>query len=301
MPESPDERRQRVRSALQALPEVHSSLPLANGELSEEDAGELRELKEMIAQRVGLDCAGYKERCLRRRIAVRMRARGLHRYRDYTRLLDEDAAEADRLLDAVMINVSKFFRNNEVWDTIRSVVIPWLFEVDAPRVRLWSAGCASGEEPYSLAILLHAYADEHGLPLDRFEILATDVDRAALAAAQRAEYGPYALTETSDELRERWFEPLGASFRVRPEVTSLVRFDTLDLIQDPHPRGLHLVICRNVIIYFERPVQERLFHGFADALVPGGFLVLGKVETLFGTTATGFNVVANRERVFRRA
>ncbi|MGH7444382.1 MAG: CheR family methyltransferase [Longimicrobiales bacterium] len=301
MPESPEERHQRVSRALQALPEVISSLPLANGELSEADAGELRDLKRLIAQRVGLDCAGYKERCLRRRIAVRMRARGLHRYRDYAALLASDPAEGARLLDAVMINVSKFFRNNEVWTAIRETVMPWLFELDAPAVRLWSAGCASGEEPYSLAILLHEYAHTHGHSLDRFEILGTDVDQGALAAARRAEYGPYALTETSDAARARWFEEDGSVVRVRSEVTSLVRFESLDLIQDTYPGDMHLIICRNVIIYFERDVQERLFQRFREALAPSGFLVLGKVETLFGATGAGYQTIANRERIFRRA
>lgn len=301
MPESPEERRQRVSRALQAIPEVTSSLPLANGELSAEDAEELRVLKELIAHRVGLDCAGYKERCLRRRIAVRMRARGLHRYRDYAQLLETDDAEADRLLDAVMINVSKFFRNNEVWDAIREHVVPWLFEVDAPHVRIWSAGCAGGEEPYSLAILLCEHARAHDLALDRFDILGTDIDPGVLTAAQRAQYGAYALTETSDNVRERWFDEYDGTFRLRGEAASLVRFEALDLIRDPFPRGVHLILCRNVIIYFERDVQERLFHRFAEALAPSGFLVLGKVETLFGATATGFRTIANRERIFRRA
>lgn len=300
MPDVPEDRHQRVRRVLQALPAVQSSLPLASGELSAEDAAELSALKRLIAERVGLDCAGYKERCLRRRIAVRMRARGLHRYREYARLLEHDAAEAERLLDAVMINVSKFFRNTEVWDAIRTHVVPWLFEADAPVVRLWSAGCAAGEEPYSLAILLHEYAAQHDLPLDRFEILGTDVDQGALATARRGEYGTYALTETGDDVRDRWFEQEGGTFRVRPEVRALVRFEPLDLLQDPFPAGLHLVICRNVIIYFERDVQDRLFQRFADALVPSGFLVLGKVETLFGANAAGFSVTANRERIFRR-
>lgn len=298
MPDAPEERHQRMRRTLQALPAVPSSLPLANGDLSPEDAAELSALKQLIAERVGLDCAGYKERCLRRRIAVRMRARGLHRYREYARLLAHDAAEAERLLDAVMINVSKFFRNTEVWDAIRTYVVPWLFEVDAPHVRLWSAGCAAGEEPYSLAMLLHEYATQHDLPLDRFEVLGTDIDQGALATARRAEYGAYALTETADDVRDRWFEQEGSVFRVRPEVRALVRFEQLDLLQDPFPTGLHLVICRNVIIYFERAVQELLFHKFYEALAPGGFLVLGKVETIFGRTAGMFKSVAQRERVF---
>lgn len=301
MPEAPDERHQRVRRALQALPPVHSSLPLANGELSARDTAELEALKTIITRHVGLDCSGYKERCLRRRIAVRMRARGLHRYREYGELLTHDVAERDRLLDTVMINVSKFFRNAEVWDALRRNVIPELFAMEGRRIRLWSAGCAGGEEPYSLAILLHEHARASGLPLDRFEILATDIDEGALAIARRAEYGSYALTETPDAIRDQWFEAVDGSYRVRPEVRSLVRFEALDLLRSDYPMDLHFIICRNVIIYFERDVQDRLFANFAASLVPSGFLVLGKVETLFGANAAGFDVAANRERIFRRA
>lgn len=300
MPEAPDERHQRVRRALQALPAVHSSLPLANGDLDPRDAAELDELKLLITRHVGLDCSGYKERCLRRRIAVRMRAHGLHRYRDYGALLEQDIAERERLLDTVMINVSKFFRNAEVWDALRTSVVPELFRMEG-QVRLWSAGCAGGEEPYSLAILLHEYAAAKRLPLDRFEILATDIDEGSLATARRAEYGAYALTETAEAVRDRWFDALDGTYRVRPEVRSLVRFETLDLLRDDYPQALQFIICRNVIIYFEREMQDRIFARFAASLVPSGFLVLGKVETLFGANAAGFNVAANRERIFRRA
>jgi len=299
MSEASDERHQRLRRALQALPVAPSSLPLASGELTPRDAAELEELKLLITRHVGLDCSGYKERCLRRRIAVRMRARGMHRYRDYGKLLEDDIAERDRLLDTVMINVSKFFRNAEVWDALRTIVVPELFAVEGP-VRLWSAGCAGGEEPYSLAILLHEYAVAKRLPLDRLEILATDIDEGALAAARRAEYGAYALAETSDAVRDRWFEATDSTYRVRSEVRSLVRFEQLDLLRDEYPAGLHLIICRNVIIYFEREMQDRIFERFAASLVPTGFLVLGKVETLFGANAAGFNVAASRERIFRR-
>ncbi len=300
MPEAPEERHQRVRRALQALPAVPSSLPLANGDLDPRDAAELEALKLLITRHVGLDCSAYKERCLRRRIAVRMRAHGLHRYRDYGALLERDVAERERLLDTVMINVSKFFRNPEVWETLRRIVLPELFAMEGP-IRLWSAGCAGGEEPYTLAILLREYAAAHRLSLDRFDILGTDIDQGALATARRGEYGPFALTETSDAVRARWFETLDGTFRVRPEVRSMVRFEALDLLRDAYPQDVHLIICRNVIIYFERGMQDRVFARFADSLVRSGFLVLGKVETLFGANAAGFNVTANRERIFRRA
>lgn len=274
------------------------SLPLAYGELSAEDAAELQQLKRLVQHRLGLYCEGYKEPCLRRRIAVRMRARGLHRYSDYAALLERDHDEYHRLLDAVTINVSKFFRNNEVWHTIRTRVLPALFDLDVPQVRIWSAGCAGGEEPYTLAMLLVEHAEAHGRTsdLERFDILGTDIDPRVLGTAVRGEYSDFSFSEIPAYARERYFD----ENRVRDEIRSMVRFERLDLLKPEYPRDLHLIVCRNVIIYFARAVQHQLFGWFHEALVPGGFLVMGKVETLFGAAAPLFRPIASRERIFVR-
>lgn len=275
-----------------------SVLPLAKGELSDQDQGELRGLKSVIQRVIGLNCESYKEPCLRRRIAVRMRARGVHNYADYAALLERDGAEAERLLDTITINVSKFFRNREIWDTIRDRVLPRLFEVNGP-IRIWSAGCAGGEEPYTIAMVLLRYAEEHDIPqhlLSRVEILATDIDRESLANAQRGEYGPFAFSEIAQDDRDRFFE----GNRIRPELRRMVRFGTLDLMNDAMPGEQHLIFCRNVIIYFERSMQEILFKRFEASLVSGGFLVLGKVETVFGRSASLFRPLVTRERIFQK-
>ncbi len=253
-----------------------------------------------IARERGFECASYKEKCLRRRIAVRMRARGIHGYADYARLLDGDPREYDRLLDALTINVTKFFRNWETFAAIERQVVPALFARDEPRLRVWSAGCASGEEPYSLAILFHRWAIANGKRAERVTVLGTDIDRASLAAAECGEYAESAFADTPLELRQLYFGAL-PPFSVRPEIRSLVRFLSHDLLRHPAPaRGLHLITCRNVIIYFDRDTQEELFTRFHEALQPGGFLVLGKVETLFGPARAKFAPVEARERIFRR-
>ncbi|HEX6939399.1 MAG TPA: protein-glutamate O-methyltransferase CheR [Longimicrobiales bacterium] len=274
---------------------------LSRGELSEQDARELQDLKALIRERCGFSCDAYKERCLRRRLAVRMRARSVHRYADYAALLERDAQELERFLAIVTINVSKFFRNAEVWESFRRQVVPALFAMDAPEVRIWSAGCAGGEEPYSVAISLLEHAREHRLEarMHRFRILATDIDRGILEVAQRAEYGPMALEEMPPGLKSRWFEG-GPRYRLHAEVKRWVRFAPLDLLNDPLPRGQHLILCRNVSIYFEREFQEALLERLREALVPGGYLVLGKVETLFGSVARSFEPIDNRERIFRK-
>jgi chemotaxis protein methyltransferase CheR len=274
------------------------TLPLAQGELSERDAAELLALKRQIEGTVGFACSGYKEKCLRRRIAVRMRARGVHSYAGYARLLATDEAEYERLVDTLTINVSKFYRNPEVWDTVRTVVLPALYALPDPELRVWSAGTATGEEAYTLGMLAHDHACEHGVA-NRVQVLATDIDRQSLEVARRAEYTDYTMSDIDPALRDRWFIHDGV-YRVRPEGRAPVRFDTLDLIRDPYPSGQHLIVCRNVIIYFERAVQEDLFRRFHEALVPGGYLVLGKVEALFGAASGMFAPVAHRQRVFRR-
>src|SRR6476469_7084169 len=140
-----------------------------------------------IARDRGFGCASYKEKCLRRRIAVRMRARGVHTYTDYARILDDDAAEYDRLLDALTINVTKLFRNWEAYASMAANVVPDLWARESPESRVWSAGCSSGDEPYSLAILFHRYAATSGMlaQIGRVRVLGTDIDRRSLAAAER--------------------------------------------------------------------------------------------------------------------
>ena len=264
--------------------------------------GDFTELTRKISAERGFGCASYKEKCLRRRIAVRMRARGVHTYADYARVLDADAAEYDRLIDVLTINVTKLFRNWDVFAALAARVIPTLWHRETATIRVWSAGCSSGEEPYSLAVLFHRHAATAGMlsQLGRVSILGTDIDRQCLAAAERGEFEEGDFTDTPDELRSRYFTPV-PPFTVSPGIRSMVRFERRDLLSERAPAPPYdLIVCRNVLIYFDRESQERLFDEFHAALAPGGFLVLGKVETLLGTTRSKFAPVDARERIFRR-
>lgn len=267
----------------------------------EGDDEEMERLKDKIQRERGFNTQFYKDKCLRRRIAVRMRARGRTTFEEYAALLDSDPAEYDILLDTLTINVTKFFRNAETWQVVEKEVLPRLFDWKLPQHRAWSAGSASGEEAYTLSILLHEWAERHGrtAELGRFHVTGTDIDRRSLEAAQRGEYPDLSLTETPEEVRERWFSP-GPPFRIRDEAKRNVGFVRRDLISEPPLGEQSLIFCRNVIIYFDREIQERLFHNFYEALLPGGFLVLGKVETLIGPTRGLFRAVNNRERIFQK-
>jgi len=243
-------------------------------------------LTEKISRERGVSCGSYKDRCLKRRIAVRMRARGVHTYEDYGHLLDRDAHEYQELLDALTINVTKFFRNVETWNALK----PYLGKLAGarPRLRTWSAGCASGEEPYTIAVLL---AEAHA---DGF-VDATDVDRLSLERTRQAKYPDTAFTEMPAMLKHRYFR----DGQPAPLVRDLVRVQAHDLTRQPPPHPPYdLIVCRNVVIYFERQAQERVFQVFVDALAPGGVLLLGKVETLFGPARERLTLVDPRERIY---
>jgi chemotaxis methyl-accepting protein methylase len=278
------------------------SLPLAHGELSAQDAQELRALKDQIKRDIGFYCEAYKELCLRRRIAVRMRACSIHTYAEYGTLLERDQGEHHKLLDAITINVSKFYRNRELWHTLEREVVPRLFDLQARRVRVCSAGCAAGEEPYTIAMMLKEYARATGRQKDlrKFDVVGVDVDRGSLRHALAGRYGAFAFTDIDAATRSSWFQGPELT-EIKPDIRAFVRFQEQDLMKEDLEPGQHMIVCRNVIIYFERSVQEMLFMKFHEALAPGGFLVLGKVESIFGRAAGLFKPIVQRDRVFVKA
>jgi chemotaxis protein methyltransferase CheR len=256
-------------------------------------------LRQMVHARTGLDLAPYKDRFIERRIAIRLRATGHARLGDYLGFLDSEPGELDRLVRCLTIHVSSFFRNAGTYESIRREVFPQLFAAGASRhVRFWSVGCSRGEEPYSLAILVREHLGEQRRGWD-VHIDAIDVDDRVLEEAKAGEYGPNQLTELPPELRARYFS--GESrLRLAPEIRRMVRFHRRDILMDPPGDGYDFVLCRNLLIYLDRPGQEKVLERFARALRPGGFLVLGRTEVFVGAARTAFEVVDARERIYRR-
>ena len=268
-----------------------------------DDEPGFRALTSKISLARGVCCDAYKDKCLRRRIGVRMRARGTHTYEAYEALLDRDAQEYERLLDALTINVTKFYRNPATWGALARPHLEELWRTRRGQIRAWSAGCASGEEPYTLAVLLAETARRAGEDalLTRAAVDATDIDRESLDRVAAAAYEDAAFQEMPPDLVRRYFTA-EAPRRPVPAIRQLVHALRHDLLRQPPPRPPYdLIVCRNVVIYFDRPTQERLFAAFADALAPGGRLVLGKVETLFGPARERLVLEDPRERIYRRA
>lgn len=271
--------------------------------MTADDDTSFEALTQKISQAQGLALHAYKQKCLRRRIAVRMRACDVHTYDDYQTVLDRQPEEYQRLKDSLTINVTKFYRNAATWESLADTVLPELFMAREGQVRVWSAGCASGEEPYTLAMVFADVAERLSRRtwLGRVKIDATDIDRECLERADRARYGANAFEEAPAHYREEFCEPVENEFRVVSLLRQLVDVRYLDLMRDaPARQEYDLVVCRNVVIYFDRPTQERLYQTFGDVLPSDGILVLGKVETLVGGAQQRFTLLDVRERIYRK-
>jgi chemotaxis protein methyltransferase CheR len=250
--------------------------------------------------RYGFVLDSYKDNCVKRRINIRIRATLSPSAEAYLELLTQSEAEQDRLMSALTIHVSQFFRNPSTFELLASSVIPQILEFrpgPAP-IAFWSVGCAQGEEPYSLALLMkERFAAE--LIRRRVSIVGTDVDRKVLDAARGATYPKERLTEVGEPMRGRWFIPRQGGYGLSREVRCLVDFREADLHDRDSFLESDLILCRNVLIYFERKSQEEVLSRFAEVLRPGGMLVLGKSETMVGPARSRFEVVSPAERVYR--
>jgi chemotaxis methyl-accepting protein methylase len=256
-----------------------------------------------VSGAVGMTLDAYKDKCIRRRVAVRMRACGAHSYDEYRDMVERTPGELDRLRDALTINVTRFYRNPETWKALAGKFLPELWERNEGRLLAWSAGCASGDEPYTMAMLIAEQCRTARQPdwLDRTSIHATDVDRISLERARSGVYRDDAFQDLPLSLRERYTEATGAGRAVVPAIRDRVLVSELDLSGGrPRAPRYQLIVCRNVVIYFDRPLQERLFSMFAEHLSRDGLLVLGKVETLLGPARDLMDLVDVRERIYRR-
>lgn len=265
--------------------------------------GDAARLISQIERERGIDLSQYRLTYVERRLATRLRATGLVTYRQYGSRLHEDPDEYARLLDALTVNVTDFFRDPPVWKIIRDEVVPAIVHakgsVGQRAIRVWSAGCATGEEPYSLAMsFLSAMGAEQRTFL--FSVTATDLDPIALSTARKAEYDAAKLDHIPAPDRTRYVSVDGNRFKIKPEVTDHVRFRTLNLFSDEPPLAMDLITCRNVFIYFTREQQERITNVFHRALARGGYLVLGRTEKMPAGAAAGFEPVSAKERIYRK-
>jgi chemotaxis methyl-accepting protein methylase len=263
--------------------------------------GELEALLDYVHERRNFDFRGYKRASLTRRILKRMQAIDVDDYRRYMEVLEANPGEFAELFNTILINVTSLLRDKDAWDAVAARVIPAIVDGKSTEeaVRIWSAGCASGEEAYSLAVL---FADAIGE--DRFrrlvKIYATDADTDALATARRGRYRQTDLVAAfGEDLTARFFESDGDHGVFRGDLRRALIFGRHDLVQDPPISRLDLVTCRNTLMYFTADLQSKILAGFHFALKPGGYLFLGKSEALAGRSQA-FQVVDRRQHIMRR-
>jgi len=253
----------------------------------------------VIGARTERDFSRYKRPTVLRRVARRMQLRQIEELDAYLELLDSDAAEVEALADDILITVTSFFRDPEVFETLAERVLPQLFKGKGPddSIRVWSVGCATGEEAYSLAILLLEEAARHSAP-PRIQVFATDLHEPSLARARDAVYAGDIEADVGLERLEQFFQPDNGGYRVGKNVRELVLFSQHDLLGDPPFSKLDLIACRNLLIYLQADVQREVRALFHYALKAEGVLVLGTSEA--ADISRLFRVEDKEHRIYRR-
>jgi len=259
----------------------------------------LKELLQELAEQRDFDLRGYKPTTLERRFRRRMFQLNIGSYADYREYLQKNPKEVTALLDTILINVTEFFRDPAAWETLRQDLLPPMLKnlTSSSTFRAWSAGCASGEEAYSIAILLSEFFGPR-LPEYDIKIYATDIDEEALTTARKGEYSAEALRRIRPEWIAKYFHGKGP-LRVNREIRKLLIFGRSNLAQNAPISHVNLLLCRNVLIYCNSELQKQILARLYYALEPEGILFLGKSESQL-TDSTQFRRLNGRWRIFRR-
>ncbi len=268
--------------------------------MSETDETFVR-LAEYVEDELAFATSHYNDSYLQRRLSSRMRRTGSEDYAEYLERLRRDEGEQQELLDALSINVTGFFRNPDVWDGIRDVLRG--ISEEGSQVRVWSAACADGREPYSLAMLAR---DDPRIEDERIDVLATDINDSALETARAGVYESSRTVDVGEQLEylsnyHRYVDVSGDRFAIRDGVKRMVTFECHDLINDGPKSGFDLVLCRNLFIYIDNEYKQPILRTVARSLHASGYLVIGKAETIPPQLKSAFEVVDGRMRIYRRA
>lgn len=252
-----------------------------------------------LQQQQNFDLYSYKPLSMKRRLAAHLRSVGCLDPELYSAQLEESPFEQKRLIAALGIQVSQFFRNPTTFVALQLRILPDLLGAarrQKSRLRVWSVGCAHGEEPYSVALLLNTLRRD----TDACSILATDLSSAALKIAKQGDYRADRIKDVPPELLRNYFEQRGEFYRIRPEVRRQVQFFRHDIVAEQSFYRADLILCRNLLIYFSRQKQQQIIELLAKALLPGGYLVLGRAETMAPDCRGLFHCTDPAERIYRR-
>ena len=223
-----------------------------------------------------IDLSAYKERQMKRRIDALIAKNKFKGYDDYVAVIKANKDLLEEFVNYLTINVSEFYRNPEQWKVLESEIFPELIRQSGKNLKIWSAACSTGDEPYSLAMVLSKY-----IPLANINILATDIDKQVLEKAKLGLYNEKSLAGLPKEYITKYFTKVGDSaYQISNDVKKCVQFKQHNLLKDPYPTGYDLILCRNVLIYFTEEAKEEVYRKFNDTLRKGGILFVGSTEQI---------------------
>ncbi|MBO5527470.1 MAG: protein-glutamate O-methyltransferase CheR [Erysipelotrichaceae bacterium] len=238
--------------------------------------------KEILAMTT-IDLNSYKEKQMKRRIDTLITKHGIKGYDQYVRELKNNAEYFDEFVNYITINVSEFYRNPDQWQLLDKDVIPQLMDKFGKRLKIWSAACSTGDEPYSLVMALSRH-----MPLDQIKILATDLDKTVINKAKIGLYNSKSIASVPDDLKKKYFTQVGPSYKIADEIKARVEFKEHNLLKDMYPSDYNLIVCRNVLIYFTEEAKDEVFRKFNKSLAKGGILFIGSTEQIINYKEMGY-------------
>ncbi len=243
---------------------------------------DLEDFKKWALKEFKIDLSAYKSNQLHRRILSLMTRVGVSSVDEYITLLKRDESQRQKFLDFITINVSEFFRNPEIFDEVKKKIETELI-LNESNLKIWSAACSIGAEPYSLAMILDSLKTK-----GRHSILATDIDSSIIERARQGEYVASEIKNVKDEYLQKYFTKVNDKYIIDSKIKSLVNFKKHDLILENYEKGFDLIVCRNVVIYFNQDIKNEIYKKFSASLKKGGLLFVGATESIYNYKEYGF-------------
>lgn len=239
--------------------------------------------KKAVFELTKIDLNAYKEKQMKRRIDTLIAKNGIVGYEKYVQLLKDDVEKFEEFVNYLTINVSEFYRNPDQWAILDKEIIPELIQKFGKNLKVWSAACSTGDEPYSLVMALSRH-----IPLSQIKILATDIDKQVIAKAKVGLYSEKSLLAVPEDFKRKYFTKIGSSYQISDEIKRCVEFRQHNLLKDPYPDNCHLIVCRNVLIYFTEEAKDEVFRKFSHQIKTGGCLFIGSTEQIITYKEMGY-------------
>lgn len=230
-----------------------------------------------------IDLSAYKQNQMKRRIDALITKHKIDGYESYIRTLKTDKDKFEEFVDYITINVSEFYRNPEQWKYLKEKVFPGLIKDFGQTLKIWSAACSTGDEPYSLVMALSDF-----VPLNRIQIMATDINWQVIEKAKIGLYSEKSIASVPEDKKKKFFTQNGKFYQISDEVKKCVTFKEHNLLKDPYPKDMHLIVCRNVLIYFTEEAKDEVFQKYYNSLANNGVLFIGSTEQILRYKEMGY-------------